>query len=218
MLTLALIDVDMFKAGSTTCSRMRWATRCCGEWRASSARIAGRTTCRSATAATNLLLVLAGTDLTTGTRVLERLKRASDAACGSAEARRSRSRCSIGIAMHVRGSTISETIAATDDALYPPSRGPGSHRRKESTHRSSSRAGCRRRRLHRQCLRAGSTNSPRRPTRLELAEHVGQCRCQRQRAQIADDRAKLRGRAHDAARLVRPHELRIHPDRDPMPG
>jgi diguanylate cyclase (GGDEF)-like protein len=64
------------------------------------------------------LLVLAGTDLTTGTRVLERLKRASDACLWESEAPGLKVTLSIGIARHARGSTIAATIAAADQALY----------------------------------------------------------------------------------------------------
>ena len=59
-----------------------------------------------------------GTDLTTGTRVLERLKRASDACPWQAEAPGLKVTLSIGIAMHERGSTLAATIAAADHALY----------------------------------------------------------------------------------------------------
>jgi diguanylate cyclase (GGDEF)-like protein len=116
-LTLALIDVDMFKrindmfshaVGDTVLRRVASVIRAHCRQDDLPVRYGGD----------EFLLVLAGTDLTTGTRVLERLKRASDACQWQAEAPGLKVRLSIGIAMHVRGSTISETIAATDHALY----------------------------------------------------------------------------------------------------
>ena len=63
-------------------------------------------------------LVLAGADLETGTRVLARLKQASDAFAWRREAPNLKVTLSVGIATRPPGGTIAATIAAADHALY----------------------------------------------------------------------------------------------------
>ena len=64
------------------------------------------------------LLVLAGTDLAPGARVLRRLKQAIDACPWGREAAGLKVTMSIGIATRPRGATLAAAIAAADQALY----------------------------------------------------------------------------------------------------
>jgi len=116
-LTLALIDVDLFKrindtfshsVGDTVLRRVSSVIRAHCRQDDLPVRYGGD----------EFLLVLAGADLATGTRVLQRLKRASDACLWQSEVPGLTVTLSIGIASHVRGATIAATIAAADEALY----------------------------------------------------------------------------------------------------
>jgi diguanylate cyclase (GGDEF)-like protein len=116
-LTVALLDVDLFKRINDTFSHSVGDTVL--------RRVASviRAHCRQDDlpvryGGDEFLLVLAGADLATGTRVLQRLKRASDACLWQAETPGLKVTLSIGIATHVRGTTIAATIAAADEALY----------------------------------------------------------------------------------------------------
>ena len=116
-MTLALIDVDLFKhindtfshsVGDTVLRRVASVIRAHCRQDDLPVRYGGD----------EFLLVLAGADLATGTRVLQRLKRASDACLWQSETPGLNVTLSIGIATHVRGATIASTIAAADEALY----------------------------------------------------------------------------------------------------
>jgi len=116
-LTLAVIDVDLFKrindtfshsVGDTVLRRVSSVIRAHCRQDDLPVRYGGD----------EFLLVLAGADLATGTRVLQRLKRASDACLWQSEVPGLTVTLSIGIASHVRGATIAATIAAADEALY----------------------------------------------------------------------------------------------------
>ncbi|MEO8754606.1 MAG: GGDEF domain-containing protein [Casimicrobiaceae bacterium] len=116
-LALALIDVDLFKRINDTFSHTVGDTVL--------RRVAGviRAHCRQDDlpvryGGDEFLLVLAGADLSAGTRVLQRLKRASDACLWHSEAPGLKVTLSIGIATHKRGAAIGTTIAAADEALY----------------------------------------------------------------------------------------------------
>jgi len=64
------------------------------------------------------LLVLAGADLAMGTRVLLRLKRASDACAWGTETPGLKVTLSIGIAARPKAGALAATIGAADVALY----------------------------------------------------------------------------------------------------
>jgi diguanylate cyclase (GGDEF)-like protein len=116
-LTIVLIDVDRFKRINDTFSHA------VGD--AVLRRVAGliRDHCRQDDlpvryGGDEFLVVLAGADLATGRRVVERLKRASDAYRWESEAAGLKVTLSIGLALRARGATIATTIAAADEALY----------------------------------------------------------------------------------------------------
>ena len=116
-LTIVLIDVDRFKRINDTFSHA------VGD--AVLRRVAGliRDHCRQDDlpvryGGDEFLVVLAGADLATGRRVVERLKRASDAYRWESESAGLKVTLSIGLALRARGATIATTIAAADEALY----------------------------------------------------------------------------------------------------
>ncbi len=116
-LTIALIDVDHFKRINDTFSHA------VGD--AVLRRMAGviRAHCRQNDlpvryGGDEFLLVLAGADVEMGSRVLQRLKRASDASLWQGEAHGLRVTLSIGIATRPKGGTLAAVIAAADRALY----------------------------------------------------------------------------------------------------
>lgn len=116
-LTIALIDVDLFKrindnfshaVGDAVLRRVATFIRSHCRQHDLPVRYGGD----------EFLLVLADVDLARGTQVLERLKVACDASPWQAEAPGLRVTLSIGVATRPRGGTIAGTIAATDRALY----------------------------------------------------------------------------------------------------
>jgi diguanylate cyclase (GGDEF)-like protein len=116
-LTIVLIDVDRFKRINDTYSHA------VGD--AVLRRVAGiiRDHCRQDDlpvryGGDEFLVVLAGADLASGRRVVERLKRASDAHRWESEAAGLRVTLSIGVAARARGATIAATVAVADEALY----------------------------------------------------------------------------------------------------
>jgi diguanylate cyclase (GGDEF)-like protein len=116
-LTVALIDVDLFKRINDTFSHTF------GD--AVLRRVAAviRDHCRQDDlpvryGGDEFLLVLAGADLELGTRVLQRLKQASDAHTWDKDCKGLKVTLSIGIATRPRKGTIAATIAAADKALY----------------------------------------------------------------------------------------------------
>jgi diguanylate cyclase (GGDEF)-like protein len=116
-LTVALIDVDLFKRINDTFSHT------VGDSVLRRVAAVIRDHCRQNDlpvryGGDEFLLVLAGTDLAMGARVLQRLKQASDACGWAREAQGLNVTLSIGVATRPRGSTIAATIAAADEALY----------------------------------------------------------------------------------------------------
>ena len=116
-LTVALIDVDLFKRINDTFSHS------VGD--AVLRRVAAviREHCRQDDlpvryGGDEFLLVLAGADLAMGSRVLARMKQASDACPWGRDTPGLKVTLSIGIATRPRGGTIAATIAAADQALY----------------------------------------------------------------------------------------------------
>jgi two-component system cell cycle response regulator len=116
-LTIALIDVDLFKRINDTFSHA------VGD--AVLRRVAAviRAHCRQEDlpvryGGDEFLIVLAGIDLPTGTKVLQRMKRASDAVAWSAATPGLKVTLSIGIAARLPHGTVAATIAAADAALY----------------------------------------------------------------------------------------------------
>ena len=116
-LTVALIDVDLFKRINDTHSHAVGDTVL--------RRVAAfiRAHCRQDDlpvryGGDEFLLVLAGADLPAGVRALHRFKRASDAHPWATEAPGLVVTLSIGIATRGPGATIADTIAAADEALY----------------------------------------------------------------------------------------------------
>lgn len=116
-LTIALIDVDLFKRINDNFSHA------VGD--AVLRRVASfiRSHCRQNDlpvryGGDEFLLVLADVDLARGTQVVERLKRACDASPWQKEATGLRVTLSIGVATRPRGGTIAATIAGADRALY----------------------------------------------------------------------------------------------------
>lgn len=116
-LTVALIDVDLFKRINDGHSHAVGDAVLC--------RVAGfiRAHCRQDDlpvryGGDEFLVVLAGADLPAGVRALHRMKRASDAHAWASEAPGLVVTLSIGIATRAAGATIAATIAAADEALY----------------------------------------------------------------------------------------------------
>ena len=116
-LTIALIDVDLFKRINDNFSHTLGDTVL--------RRVAGfiRSHCRQNDlpvryGGDEFLLVLADVDLERGMPVLERLKRACDTSPWHEEAAELMVTLSIGVAMRPRGGTIASTIAMADQALY----------------------------------------------------------------------------------------------------
>lgn len=116
-LTVALIDVDLFKRINDTFSHQ------VGD--AVLRKVAGliRDHCRQDDlpvryGGDEFLLVLTGADVAMGTRVLQRLKRAADGYRWSDAAAGLKVTLSIGVATRTRGGTVAATIAVADQALY----------------------------------------------------------------------------------------------------
>jgi diguanylate cyclase (GGDEF)-like protein len=116
-LTIALIDVDLFKRINDTFSHTVGDTVL--------RRVAGfiRSHCRQHDlpvryGGDEFLLVLADVDLKRAMPILERLKRACDAFAWHQEVAGLEVTLSIGVAMRPRGGTIAGTIATADHALY----------------------------------------------------------------------------------------------------
>jgi diguanylate cyclase (GGDEF)-like protein len=116
-ITLALIDVDLFKkindsfshtVGDSVLRRVAMVIRAHCRQNDLPVRYGGD----------EFLLVLAGADLEAGTRVLQRLKRAIDAYYWPAEAPGLKVTLSIGIATRAKGGTLADTVAKADRALY----------------------------------------------------------------------------------------------------
>ncbi|MFO1324902.1 MAG: GGDEF domain-containing protein [Burkholderiales bacterium] len=116
-LTVALIDIDRFKRINDTFSHA------VGDAVLRRVATVIRDHCRHEDlpvryGGDEFLVVLAGADLALGRRVLERLKKASDACPWGATAPGLRVTLSIGIATRPRGGTLADTIAEADRALY----------------------------------------------------------------------------------------------------
>jgi diguanylate cyclase (GGDEF)-like protein len=116
-LTVAVIDVDRFKRINDTFSHA------VGDTVLRNVATVIRDHCRQEDlpvryGGDEFLVVLAGADLAAGMRVLERLKKASDACPWGATAPGLRVTLSVGIATRPPGGTLSATIANADSALY----------------------------------------------------------------------------------------------------
>ena len=116
-LTLALIDVDLFKSindsfshsiGDVVLRRVASVIRAHCRQNDLPVRYGGD----------EFLLVLEGADMEAGTRVLQRLKRAIDVYYWPSEAPGLKVTLSIGIATRPKGGTLAETIVLADRALY----------------------------------------------------------------------------------------------------